>query len=136
MRAIDFSKVERTFIKEDSFLKQDSNVPFIVVDNFPLLGLLTALRFLEWVSENPEGGIGPDGHIAYNPDATAIIFAAGESKSPVLRDAIEHPPSNKYPATVLAGMKNAGFNIIKLIEKSIRWKINVYSLSMHSVVSP
>lgn len=29
----------------------------IVVDNFPRLGTLTALRFLEWVQQNPEGVI-------------------------------------------------------------------------------
>ena len=27
----------------------------IEVDNFPMLGKLTALRFLEWVQQNPEG---------------------------------------------------------------------------------
>jgi glucosamine-6-phosphate deaminase len=30
-------------------------IPVIVVDNFPMLGRLTALRFLEWVQDNPEG---------------------------------------------------------------------------------
>ncbi|MBC8346441.1 MAG: glucosamine-6-phosphate isomerase [Candidatus Marinimicrobia bacterium] len=29
----------------------------MVVDNFPQLGLLTSLRFLEWVNDNPEGVI-------------------------------------------------------------------------------
>jgi len=29
----------------------------IVVDSFPALGTLTALRFLEWVQENPEGAV-------------------------------------------------------------------------------
>lgn len=32
-------------------------IPAIVVDNFPNLGRLTALRFLEWVNLNPEGVI-------------------------------------------------------------------------------
>ncbi|MCB9867621.1 MAG: glucosamine-6-phosphate deaminase [Phycisphaerales bacterium] len=32
-------------------------IPAIVVDNFPNLGRLTALRFLEWVNTNPEGVI-------------------------------------------------------------------------------
>ena len=32
-------------------------MPYIVVENFPLMGLLTALRFLEWASENPNGVI-------------------------------------------------------------------------------
>lgn len=32
-------------------------VGVVVVDNFPLLGKLTALRFIEWVQQNPEGVI-------------------------------------------------------------------------------
>ena len=32
-----------------------TNLPYVLVENFPKLGLLTSLRFLEWVSENPEG---------------------------------------------------------------------------------
>jgi glucosamine-6-phosphate deaminase len=33
----------------------NEKLPAIVVDNFPNLGRLTALRFLEWVAVNPEG---------------------------------------------------------------------------------
>ncbi len=104
------------------------------------------------------GGIGPDGHVAFNTrgsdhhsttrltatnfetqavaagdlggmevsrnklvitigletivrksDATAIIFAAGEAKAAVVRDALEREPSNIYPATVLAKLPNARF---------------------------
>ncbi len=33
----------------------DEKVPVIEVSNFPALGRLTALRFIEWVLENPEG---------------------------------------------------------------------------------
>ncbi|MDC8106228.1 hypothetical protein MTQ00_17035 [Chryseobacterium sp. B21-037] len=33
------------------------NVPYIVVDNFPKLGMLSAFRFLEWVHKNPKGVI-------------------------------------------------------------------------------
>lgn len=47
--------------------------------------------------------------ITYNPDAVAIIFAAGEAKAPVVRDALEEAPSNRYPATVLTRLKNARF---------------------------
>ncbi len=35
----------------------EEKVPSIVVDNFPKLGRLTAVRFLEWVLDNPEGVI-------------------------------------------------------------------------------
>lgn len=52
-----FSKVESAF-KEESIVKNTSSaIPYIIVDNFPKLGLFTALRFIEWVSENPEGVI-------------------------------------------------------------------------------
>ncbi len=47
--------------------------------------------------------------ITYNPDVTALIFAAGEAKAPMVKDALEQKPSNLYPATVLAGKENARF---------------------------
>ncbi|MEI7492400.1 MAG: glucosamine-6-phosphate isomerase [Bacteroidota bacterium] len=34
-----------------------SPIPYLVTEHFPKLGLLTALRFLEWVNENQEGVI-------------------------------------------------------------------------------
>ena len=51
------SSVEKSFFKSSSYLNEYALIPFITVNNFPDLGLLTALRFLEWVSENPEGVI-------------------------------------------------------------------------------
>ena len=44
-------------MKSASYPKKYARIPYITVSNFPDLGLLTALRFLEWVSENPEGVI-------------------------------------------------------------------------------
>lgn len=32
-----------------------TRMPYVLVDNFPRLGMLAALRFLEWVAENPQG---------------------------------------------------------------------------------
>ncbi len=49
------------------------------------------------------------GTITYNPDGVTIIFAAGEAKAPVVRNALENPPANLYPATVLQRQKNARF---------------------------
>jgi glucosamine-6-phosphate deaminase len=49
------------------------------------------------------------GTITYNPDAVAIIFAAGEAKAKVARNALENSPDNLYPATVLQRQKNARF---------------------------
>ena len=55
---MDFSsKVESAFYQISGSPEFNTNVPYIVVDNFPLMGLLTSLRFLEWASENPDGVI-------------------------------------------------------------------------------
>ena len=53
----EFSKVESAFIEKSGVRNITTNIPYILVDNFPELGLLTALRFLEWALENPEGVI-------------------------------------------------------------------------------
>ena len=45
--------------------------------------------------------------ITYNPDNVAIIFAAGEAKANVVKNALESKPTNLYPATVLGKLKNA-----------------------------
>jgi glucosamine-6-phosphate deaminase len=47
--------------------------------------------------------------IAYNPDATAIIIAAGEAKAGIVKQALESEPSNLYPASVLQKLKNSRF---------------------------
>ena len=51
------SKVESVFYESSGSPEISTKIPYIVVDNFPRLGFLTALRFLEWVNENPEGVI-------------------------------------------------------------------------------
>jgi glucosamine-6-phosphate deaminase len=51
--------------------------------------------------------------ITHNPDATAIIIAAGEAKAQVVKDALENEPGNLYPATVLHQLKNGRFYITK-----------------------
>lgn len=50
-----FTNVERAFIENATH--RITNIPYITVENFPLLGKLAALRFLEWVDENPDGVI-------------------------------------------------------------------------------
>ena len=52
-----FTNVEQAFFNEMQNKTISTLPPYITVDNFPKLGLLTALRFLEWVLENPEGVI-------------------------------------------------------------------------------
>ena len=54
-----FTKVERAFIEHQEMGKNNAKIPYITVNNFPQLGLLTSLRFLEWVNDNPEGVINP-----------------------------------------------------------------------------
>jgi glucosamine-6-phosphate deaminase len=51
------SKVESAFYKISGSPEINTRIPYVVVENFPLLGLMTSLRFLEWVSKNPEGVI-------------------------------------------------------------------------------
>ncbi len=51
------------------------------------------------------------GTITYNPEGVSIIFAAGEAKAPLVKNALENPPENLYPATVLQRQKNARFYI-------------------------
>ncbi len=51
--------------------------------------------------------------IVSNPDAVAIIIAAGEAKAGVVKDALENPASNLYPATVLQQLRNGRFYITK-----------------------
>ena len=50
------SSVESAFISR-SDIKTTTTIPYIIVDTYPRMGLLTALRFLEWVAENPQGVI-------------------------------------------------------------------------------
>ncbi|PID92281.1 MAG: glucosamine-6-phosphate isomerase [Bacteroidetes bacterium] len=51
------SKVESSFYKLSGSPEINTHIPYIVVDNFPLMGLMTSLRFLEWVADNPKGVI-------------------------------------------------------------------------------
>jgi glucosamine-6-phosphate deaminase len=52
-----FSKVEQAFYRESGSPIISTAASYILIDNFPKLGLMSALSFLEWVSENPEGVI-------------------------------------------------------------------------------
>ena len=54
------SKIEQYYLEKSGkelMYKPTEKIPIIQVDNFPELGKLTALRFLEWVQENPGGVI-------------------------------------------------------------------------------
>lgn len=50
-----FTPVEQQFVRASGVETTSTRIPYVSVDNFPELGKLAALRFLEWVSEHPEG---------------------------------------------------------------------------------
>ncbi|WP_026969249.1 PIG-L family deacetylase [Algoriphagus terrigena] len=97
------SEVEKAFLAESGVDKISTLIPYLLVDNFPKLGLLTACRFLEWVAENPEGVISlPTGkspeffikwtqHLLENWDnkkgkEVREKYGLGACKKPVLKD--------------------------------------------------
>ncbi|MGY6544763.1 MAG: glucosamine-6-phosphate isomerase, partial [Cyclobacteriaceae bacterium] len=51
------SEVEKAFLEESGVQKISTKIPYLLVDNFPKLGLITACRFLEWAANNPNGVI-------------------------------------------------------------------------------
>ena len=57
MNTTGFTKVEKSFFLHSGRKQITTKLPYIVVNNFPSLGLLTSLRFLEWVADNPHGVI-------------------------------------------------------------------------------
>jgi glucosamine-6-phosphate deaminase len=57
MNTTNFSPVEQLFRKESGIQEISTQIPYITVANFPKLGMFAALRFLEWVSQNPDGTI-------------------------------------------------------------------------------
>ena len=57
MNTAGFTKVEQSFFQHSGRKQITTKLPYIVVNNFPSLGLLTSLRFLEWVADNPGGVI-------------------------------------------------------------------------------
>ena len=57
MIAKEFSQVEKVFLQQAGIDQMSTQMPYITVENFPKLGMLASLRFLEWVSKNPDGVI-------------------------------------------------------------------------------
>jgi len=59
-KKINLSTVEKKILKKTgrkAIYPPKEKIPCIIVDNFPMLGKLTALRFIEWVQKNPGGVI-------------------------------------------------------------------------------
>jgi glucosamine-6-phosphate deaminase len=57
MKIKGLSKVEQSFLKRSGRTECSTKIPYVVVQNFPSLGLLTSLKFIEWIAQNPEGVI-------------------------------------------------------------------------------
>jgi glucosamine-6-phosphate deaminase len=57
MKTMFSSGVEKAFHQQADSYEITTLLPYILVENFPRLGMLTALRFLEWVAQNPDGVI-------------------------------------------------------------------------------
>lgn len=52
-----FSVVEQAFINESGVTEMTTTTPYIITESVPQMGLLMALRFIEWVARNPDGVI-------------------------------------------------------------------------------
>ena len=52
---LNFSKVEEAFFREAGLKQITTRIPYIPVDSFPKLGLLSAMSFLVWADKNPDG---------------------------------------------------------------------------------
>jgi glucosamine-6-phosphate deaminase len=55
MRPSFHSSVESAFYNRAGQYNIATSIPYLLADNFPKLGMMTSLRFLEWVTENPKG---------------------------------------------------------------------------------
>ncbi len=51
------SQIENHFSNRPEREAPTTKTPYLIVPNFPTLGLITSLRFLEWVAENTTGVI-------------------------------------------------------------------------------
>jgi len=52
-----FNGVEKVFVEQSGRKEITTRIPYVIVPNFPNLGMLTSLKFLEWIAEHPDGVI-------------------------------------------------------------------------------
>ena len=76
--------------------------------------------------------------ITYNPDATAIIIAAGDAKAKVVANAVQEKPSNEFPATALHKLPGARFYLtrgaaVRLTERNFEDFANSDTLSNEQI---
>ncbi|HPJ77749.1 MAG TPA: glucosamine-6-phosphate isomerase [Prolixibacteraceae bacterium] len=66
------------------------------------------------------------GTLAVNPQAKAIVYAAGEAIAEVIRDSVESLPNTMYPATALQKLENARFYLTRGAAVKLRDSIRAY----------
>ena len=52
---VNWSRVEKVVFDKQDIKSQSTKIPYLIINNFPDLGLVISLRFIEWVIENPNG---------------------------------------------------------------------------------
>lgn len=57
MTNFNYSNLEKKLFNSSGHKSSTTRIPYLLAENFPKLGFYTALRFLEWISVNPEGVI-------------------------------------------------------------------------------
>ena len=80
--------------------------------------------------------------ITFNPETTALIIASGEAKAGIVKQAIENPKNNNYPATALQDLNNACFYLTKgaamsLVERrylEIKAKSNLSDIDQQRII--
>ncbi|MCY1720739.1 glucosamine-6-phosphate isomerase [Prolixibacteraceae bacterium Z1-6] len=103
-----FTKVEEAFFQETNAKEISTRIPYITTESFPKLGLLSALSFLEWVSDNPKGVVSlPTGKTAqYFLNFTHLLLENWNNKKG--KDLLE-----KYG---LAGLKKPELNELTFVQ--------------------
>ncbi|HSO86613.1 MAG TPA: hypothetical protein VLQ91_08695 [Draconibacterium sp.] len=105
---LNFTNVEKAFFEDAQIKSISTQIPFITVESFPKLGLLSALSFIEWVSENPNGVVSlPTGKTAqYFIHYTHLILDNWDNKQG--KELLE-----KYN---LKGINKPGFSNLQFVQ--------------------
>jgi len=137
------SEVEKAFLVESGVEKITTLIPYLTVDNFPKLGLLTACRFLEWAAANPQGVISlPTGktpeffikwtqYLLENWDSKKgkeirEKYGLGNTKKPVLKDLTFVQIDEFYP--ISARQHNSFYDYVN------KFYINGFGLSKENAI--
>lgn len=137
------SEVEKAFLAESGVEKITTLIPYLTVDNFPKLGLLTACRFLEWAAANPQGVISlPTGktpeffikwtqYLLENWDSKKgkeirEKYGLGNTKKPVLKDLTFVQIDEFYP--ISAKQHNSFYDYVN------KFYINGFGLSKENAI--